>query len=193
MNLAWQLFPWKDSFLLDAPASRPRFSFGPYVIGFFILLGATALSLVFSNWSQPAIGAVMLKNDGLPLLGLAHVSPAAVDVLCVIDISQMVARVNVQGLLIPVANEVCDFDALRRRGTKVGKIEKQRCASFILLNIINLDLFLLPNTAAIFSNRFLNGFEHLSLIEMLSSLQHKTNNHKLRNHCPENCIACCCL
>ena len=121
MNLAWELFPWKDSFLLDAPASRPRFFFfRPYVTGFvgFFMLGATALYLAFSNWSQPAIGAVMLQNDGFPVLVLAHVSPAAVDVLCVIDISQMVARVNIQGLLIPVANEQCDFDALRRRGIK---------------------------------------------------------------------------
>lgn len=134
----------EDSFLLDAPASRPRFFFfRPYVTGFgFFMLGATALYLAFSNWSQPTIGAVMLQNDGFPVLGLAHVSPAAVDVLCVIDISQMVARVNIQGLLIPVANEQCDFDALRRRGIKVGKVEKQRCASFLLLNIINLDLFL---------------------------------------------------
>lgn len=197
MNLAWELFPWKDSFLLDAPASRPRFFFfRPYVTGFvgFFMLGATALYLAFSNWSQPAIGAVMLKNDGFPVLGLAHVSPAAVDVLCVIDISQMVARVNIQGLLIPVANEQCDFDALRRRGIKVGKVEKQRCASFLLLNIINLDLFLNSNTAAKFSKRFLHGFEDLSFLEMLSSLQHK---RQIITSCETTvekiCIYGCCL
>ena len=130
-----------------------------------------------------------VAGDGtLPLLGLAHVSEGAVDVLCVIDISrwenirarrvvfsggllgassvrneqagarsdrtraldawgchmarplvsawwfsdecdfavpdisgQMVARINLMGLIIPVASEVCDYDRISRRGGVVDK------------------------------------------------------------------------
>ena len=76
------------------------------------------------------------------MLGLAHVSEAAVDVLCVVDISQMVARINLFGLLIPTANRNCDYDQLRRDGQEIDDEQRKTCAQFLLLNIINADLFL---------------------------------------------------
>lgn len=112
--------------------------------GLVLLLLAAAGVVAVAVKAEPELGgAVVLRSpDTAPLLGLAHVSPAAVDVLCVIDISQMVARINVQGLLIPVAEQVCDFSTQRKQGIRVTRLDRERCASFILLNIINADLFI---------------------------------------------------
>lgn len=114
-----------------------------------LLIALVALTGLLTRTKPQVLGgAVVLPpsavaGDGtLPLLGLAHVSEGAVDVLCVIDISQMVARINLMGLIIPVASEVCDYDRIRRRGGVVDKEAEQHCANFILLNVVNDLLFI---------------------------------------------------
>ena len=129
----------------DLPPKSSRLFLRLWSGVFLVLLGVAGLVVTVVK-KEPDLGGVVLRSsDGLPLLGLAHVSPAAVDVLCVIDISQLVARVNIQGLLVSVANDVCDFATYRKQGIRITKVVRERCASFILLNIINADL--LPRTA----------------------------------------------
>lgn len=123
--------------------SRHRFSARVVAGLVLLLLAAAGVVVVAVLKPEPELGgAVVLRSpDGAPLLGLAHVSPAAVDVLCVIDISQMVARINLEGLLIPVTDQLCDFSTRRKQGIRITRQDRERCASFILLNILNSALF----------------------------------------------------
>ncbi|CAL1136929.1 unnamed protein product [Cladocopium goreaui] len=75
------------------------------------------------------------------MLQLAAPGPERSQALCVVNVAQIVGRLSNQGALINTVSTVCDYPALRRqRRGPVTEEEKQRCANFLMLTIINTDL-----------------------------------------------------
>lgn len=75
------------------------------------------------------------------MLQLAARGPERSQALCVVNVAQIVGRLSNQGALINTVSTVCDYPALRRqRRGPVTEEEKQRCANFFKLTIINTDL-----------------------------------------------------
>eukprot|EP00435_Cladocopium_sp_Y103_P072879 s44_g41.t1 len=74
-------------------------------------------------------------------LQLAAPGPERFQSLCVVNVAQIVGRLANQGALINTVSNVCDYPALQRqRHGPVTEEEKQRCANFLMLTIINTDL-----------------------------------------------------
>ena len=77
----------------------------------------------------------------LPTVGLAHISPAAGQVLCVVDVAQAVARVMLAGTFIKFSTVACDFDRIQAvKKRPVRNDERERCASGIFGILLQVEL-----------------------------------------------------
>ncbi|CAE7321457.1 cta4 [Symbiodinium natans] len=77
----------------------------------------------------------------LPTVGLAHISPAAGQVLCVIDVAQAVARVMLTGTFIKFSTVACDFDRIQAvKKRPVRNDERETCASGIFGILLSVEL-----------------------------------------------------
>ena len=85
----------------------------------------------------------------LPLVSLGHVSPETNRVLCLIDIDQMVSRViNLSNAIDRVTGD-CNFEGIPTE--KISALERELCASTILVIIVNANLLTGLITASVSS------------------------------------------
>ena len=88
-----------------------------------------------------ALEAELDSSKELPTVGLAHISPEAGKVLCVIDVAQAVARVMLTGTFIKFSTVACDFDKIERvQKRHVRNDERERCAAGIFGILLSVEL-----------------------------------------------------
>lgn len=98
------------------------------------------LLLLLVPW-RPSFSGHQLRPSAPNPLTIQLSSPEMSTSLCVVNVAQIVARLSNQGALINTLVNVCDYKAIRRRRRgPVTEEEKQRCANFLMLTIINTDL-----------------------------------------------------
>lgn len=85
----------------------------------------------------------LTTSKELQTVGLAHISRAAGDVLCVIDVAQATGWVLTTGSFVKFVTVACDYDRIRRVNKReVLNDEKERCTVGVLGILLSLELFM---------------------------------------------------
>lgn len=129
----------EESLSVPINAPRPRLKWAVLLV----TLAVTLLTLGEGHVFDAAPLARLPGRTRGPVRGmlqLAAPGPERSQALCVVNVAQIVGRLSNQGALINTVSNVCDYPALRRRRGPVTEEEKQRCANFLMLTIINTDL-----------------------------------------------------
>eukprot|EP00931_Biecheleriopsis_adriatica_P068719 TRINITY_DN4262_c0_g1_i2.p1 TRINITY_DN4262_c0_g1~~TRINITY_DN4262_c0_g1_i2.p1 ORF type:complete len:478 (+),score=95.03 TRINITY_DN4262_c0_g1_i2:49-1434(+) len=125
-------------------------------LGLTLVLAAAAPRAGLSFWKRSIESSDFLSSEHeeglnvirerykdlltLPTVSLAHISPQATQVLCVVDVAQSVGRIMSVGNSIKTTVDKCDYDKIKKDKGKVSNKDRRGCGGAILGILLNMQL-----------------------------------------------------